>query len=69
MSDVDTSGFYKVQDGQLFFGPNWVVNADYTLHRELDADLGFEVDGWLFYADEATAREMLGLPVQNEDEE
>lgn len=59
---ADTSGFYKNENGTLVYGPNWVINADYTLHRDLDTDLGFEVDGWMFYPDEATAREALGLP-------
>lgn len=63
MTDQDTSGFYKLDGDQLLHGPNWVVNRDYTLHRDLDADLGFSVDGWQFYPSEDAARTALGLPV------
>lgn len=61
MTEEDTSGFYKVESDQLLHGPNWVLNADYTLHRDLDADLGFEVDGWMFYDSEEAARAALGI--------
>lgn len=48
---VDTSGFYKFDEQQQiwFFGPNKVINKDYTLERELKDTYTYPVDGWNWY--------------------
>ena len=48
---VDTSGFYKFDEQQQtwFFGPNKVINTDYTLERELKDTYTYPVDGWNWY--------------------
>lgn len=56
----DTSGFYKM-DGVLLYGPNFVLNADYELHRDNHAVHTYPVDGWHWFDSEADARQFFGL--------
>ena len=56
----DTSGFYKL-DGDLLFGPNYVLNADYELRRETRDQNTYPVDGWHWFDSEAQAREFFGV--------
>lgn len=59
----DTSGFYKLDPGgSLLYGPNFVVNADYTLVRADHATYTYPVDGWYWFDSEAAALEFFGLP-------
>jgi len=57
----DTSGFYKM-DGDLLFGPNFVLNAEYELRRETHEDHTYPVDGWYWFDTEAEARAFFDLP-------
>lgn len=63
---VDTSGFYKV-DGDLLFGPNFVLNANYELRRETKDQHTFPVDGWYWFDSEAEARVFFDLPAPVEE--
>ena len=59
----DTSGFYKL-DGDLLFGPNFVLNANYELRRETHDQHIYPIDGWYWFssAEEAYAAFKLPLP-------
>ena len=57
----DTSGFYKL-DGDLLYGPNYVLNAAYELRRETQEQHTYPVDGWHWFDAEAEARVFFGLP-------
>lgn len=61
MNMNDTSGFYKL-DGDLLYGPNFVLNANYELRRETHANFTYPVDGWWWFDSEAEARTAFGLP-------
>lgn len=54
---IDTSGFYKL-DGELLFGPHYVLNANYELRRESKDDHTYPVDGWYWFD---TREEALGF--------
>lgn len=58
---MDTSGFYKL-DGDLLFGPNFVLNKDYELRRETKDQHTYPVDGWSWFDTEEEARLFFGLP-------
>lgn len=49
----DSSGFYKYESGGILFAPNFVCDANYTLHREEIGeyeDINTElVDGWFWF--------------------
>lgn len=57
----DTSGFYKL-DGELLYGPNFVLNQNYELRRETHEDHTYPVDGWYWFDSEDDARAHFGLP-------
>lgn len=57
----DTSGFYKL-DGELLYGPNFVLNANYELRKETHTKYTYPVDGWYWFDTEEQAREFFGLP-------
>jgi hypothetical protein len=56
----DASGFYKL-DGELLFGPNFVLNQSYELYRETHADYSYPVDGWYWFDTEEQAKLFFGL--------
>ena len=56
----DTNGFYKL-DGELLFGPNFVLNQNYELYRETHADHTYPVDGWYWFDTEEQAKLFFGL--------
>lgn len=44
----DTSGFYKF-DGDLLYGPNFVLNKNYELHRASKDQYTYPIDGWYWF--------------------
>lgn len=59
----DTSGFYKI-DGELLYGPNFVLNANYELRSETHNQHSYQVDGWYWFDSEAQAREFFGKTLE-----
>ncbi len=57
----NTSGFYKL-DGDLLYGPNFVLNANYELYKEEKDAHTYPVDGWYWFDDEEQARVFFGMP-------
>lgn len=57
----DTSGFYKLDDGQLLFGPNGVMGPTYDLSRETKDEHTYPVEGWHWFESEEAAKEFFGL--------
>ena len=58
----NTSGFYKL-DGELLYGPHFVLNKDYELYRETHTEYTYPIDGWSWFDSEAEARVFYGLPL------
>ena len=52
---LDTSGFYKNDNGTLLFGPNFVLNANYELRRETHDQHNYPIDGWFWFDSEEEA--------------
>lgn len=50
----NTSGFYKL-DGELLFGPNFVLNAAYELRRDTKDQYSYPVDGWYWFESDLSA--------------
>lgn len=48
----DTSGFYKFEDGNWQYAPNFVYGPGYELTRENKDNYVYPVEGWFWY-DEA----------------
>jgi hypothetical protein len=45
----DTSGFYKFENDEWFWGPNAVYGPTFTLLKELKDTYAYPVDGWSWY--------------------
>lgn len=58
---LDTSGFYKNDNGTLLFGPNFVLNANYELRKETHDLHTYPTDGWYWFNSEKEAKTFLGL--------
>ena len=54
-------GFYKL-DGELLYGPNFVLNANYELRKETKDQHTYPVDGWSWFDSEQQARLYFNLP-------
>lgn len=51
----DTSGFYKL-DGEILYGPNFVLNSSYELRRENKDLYNYPVDGWYWFNSQEEAQ-------------
>ena len=49
------SGFYKNDNGQLLYGPNFVLNKEYELRKENRNNYNYPVDGWVWFDNEDDA--------------
>ena len=54
----DTSGFYKLEDDNWLYAPNFVYGPNYTLLRENKDSYTYPVEGWEWY-DESPIEESL----------
>jgi hypothetical protein len=52
----DTSGFYKNENGELIYGPNFVLNKNYELRKETHEQHTYPVDGWYWFDSETEAK-------------
>lgn len=60
---VDSSGFYRLQDGQLQFAPNAVHAPGYSLSRDNREALELPHDGWQWFDTREAAHSHHGLPL------
>jgi hypothetical protein len=44
-----TAGFYKLEDENWLYAPNFVQAPDYTLLKEEKDTYEYPVDGWTWY--------------------
>jgi hypothetical protein len=58
---MDTSGFYKNDNGDLLYGPNFVLNANYELRRATKDEHTYPTDGWYWFDSEEDARITLNV--------
>lgn len=59
-------GFYKL-DGDLLYGPNFVLNANYELRKETKDEHAYPIDGWYWFDTEEEARTYFELPLLVEE--
>jgi hypothetical protein len=46
---MNTSGFYKNEDGLLLSGPNFVLSGSYNLYREEKHTYTYPIGGWYWF--------------------
>ena len=62
MEENDTKGFYKNDEGQLLYGPNFVISSWYDLRKETKDQHTYPIDGWYWFDSEEDAREFFNMP-------
>lgn len=62
---MNTAGFYKYMNGELFCGPNFVYGAydAFRLFREERNTYTYPVDGWYWFDSEEEARIFFNIPL------
>lgn len=60
----DSSGFYKLDDTILLYGPNFVLNSNYELRKENYNQHTYPVDGWYWFDSENDAYVFFGLKIK-----
>lgn len=59
----DTSGFYKKENNELFYGKNFVYGINFTnLLRETKDQYTYPFEGWYWFDSETEARQFLNIP-------
>lgn len=59
---METSGFYKLDEGNLLYGPNFVLNENYELYKNTHEFYVYPIDGWYWFDNEDSARSFFNLP-------
>ena len=62
-ANTDTSGFYKKQNGELLYGPNFVVSKNFELRKETHEQHTYPVYGWYWFDSLNEAKDFFGLEV------
>lgn len=52
-----TAGFYKLEDENWLYAPNFVYAPDYTLEKEDKDTYTYPVDGWTWYNEQPYVKE------------
>lgn len=58
---MSTAGFYKLDSSEVLFGPNYVLNQAYTLHKDSHQQNTYPVDGWYWFDSIEEAYSFFGL--------
>lgn len=61
----DTSGFYKLGNGELLFAPNAVNGPGFSLHRDNPDDRLAQQGGWQWFDSDASAYTYWGISPTN----
>jgi hypothetical protein len=61
---MNKPGFYKAENNELFYGPNYVlgINSE-NLYKENKDSYEFPINGWYWFDTEEEARIALNVPV------
>lgn len=62
MEENNTAGFYKKEDINLWYGPNFVISSWYDLRKETKDQHTYPIDGWYWFDSEEEAREFFNMP-------
>ena len=65
---MNTSGFYKFQDNELFHGPAFVYGPTFELLSSQKDIYTYPVDGWYWFDIEDDAKIFFGIPLTTEDQ-
>lgn len=52
---TNSSGFYKLHEDILLYGPNSVESTGYSMYKESKDDYSYPVDGWYWFDEQQQA--------------
>lgn len=61
MEELIWSWFYKNDNGELLYAPNYVLNKDYELYIEYKDEYNYPTWWWYWFNSEELAREFFNL--------
>lgn len=64
---MDTSGFYKNDNGMILCGPNFVDAGSYYLSRDQKDSFTYPYNGWYWFDSEEEAYAFWNLPLPQKD--
>jgi len=62
-------GFYKYQDEQMLYAPNFVYNKNYTLLIQDKDTYDYPVEGWYLFNTREEAYTFFNVPIPAEEEQ
>jgi hypothetical protein len=60
---METSGFYKNDDGMILHGPNFVEAGSYNIYREYKDTYTYPIGGWYWFDSKEEAYIFWNLPL------
>lgn len=67
---METSGFYKNDNGMILYAPNYVEAGSFNLYKEQKDSYTYPTGGWYWFDSEEEAYGFWNLPVpQNQTEQ
>lgn len=58
---METQGFYKNDNGEVLYAPNFVLNANFELKKENKDTYIYPTDGWHWFDTEDAAYLFFGI--------
>ncbi len=68
MRYMDKAGFYKNDNGQLLYAPNYVINKDYELYKEQKDEHEYPANGWYWFNTREEALEFFDIEEPSREE-
>jgi hypothetical protein len=65
----DTSGFYKLENTEIFYGPNFVEGPDFALYRDSHSTHTYPVNGWWWFGSRTDALTHFGITADEQSED
>lgn len=60
---MNTSGFYKNENGIILYGPNFVESGSYNLYKEQKDTYTYPVSGWYWFDSIEEAYNFWNIPL------
>lgn len=60
---METSGFYKNDDGMILYGPNYVEGGSYNIYRQNKDEYNYPISGWYWFDSKEEAYSFWGIPL------
>lgn len=63
---METSGFYKNDDGMILHGPNYVKAGSFNIFRQHKDEYTYPIGGWYWFDSKEDAYNFWNIPIPQE---